>query len=168
MWAFTGYPEWAKDTIITWDISVDFNLREGSTPEPTKFLLIVDVGFPGSCRRVKLDGCLGADSGLVEALMTLQNTPDSSPHPTYNTSVVWSRESFGSIVGFTSLYEVIQIIDGEGTKLHPAYDGFVAQEKDRTYVTTELKSQVHGPRCPKTLWGSISSIFRRTRNPQRE
>ena len=162
MWAFTGYPSPSAELTSIMDASFDFILLEGSITEPTKFRAILDIGIPGTCMRVQLDGCLGADSGLNDAFMTLQNVPGTSPHPTYSTSVVWSRESVGWFSTVVSQYDVIQIVDGEGIKLQPAYDAFVAQEKDKTYVTNELKSQVRGPRCPKLL----GSLFTTERNPE--
>lgn len=147
MWAFTGYQSPSAELTSILDASFDFLLLEGSTAWPTKFRFVLDLGLPGTCKRVKLAGCFGDESGFNDAIGTLQNTPTSNPHPVYSTSFVWLRESRGFFASVTERYEMIQIIDGNGARLQPAYDAFVNREMDKTYVTSELKSQVRGPRC---------------------
>eukprot|EP00549_Striatella_unipunctata_P012586 CAMPEP_0118682188 /NCGR_PEP_ID=MMETSP0800-20121206/5352_1 /TAXON_ID=210618 ORGANISM="Striatella unipunctata, Strain CCMP2910" /NCGR_SAMPLE_ID=MMETSP0800 /ASSEMBLY_ACC=CAM_ASM_000638 /LENGTH=213 /DNA_ID=CAMNT_0006578561 /DNA_START=243 /DNA_END=885 /DNA_ORIENTATION=+ len=133
-WAASGFPrflaEYFDGFIEFWltsfvaeyfDGFIDFWLTEGTLTNPTKFQLFYDFNIPGTCLRYRTNDC-----PIAQLNFTLQNTPfdnDEFPsHELYDSSVVWFREQTGAL-DFT--YEAIQIVDGAGNILQPAYDDFV-------------------------------------------
>jgi hypothetical protein len=85
--------------------------------------------------------------GILDYTMELQNTPASindgkTAHEKYTNSVVWFRKSRTALVSFD--YEFIQIVDGNGAILQPAYDDWLATADAlglRTYITSHLKKK---------------------------
>ena len=51
-------------------------------------------------------------------------------HEKYKNSVVWQRDSYLFGVNATSAtYDLVQVVDGEGNRLEPAWSDFVAYQK---------------------------------------
>lgn len=72
---------------------------------------------------------------LAQFTMDLLTDPNNPDVARYVGSVVWQRRSsffFGMIKPEDSsfVYNVVQIIDGNGTPIQPAYDEFVANVKN--------------------------------------
>ena len=51
-------------------------------------------------------------------------------HEKYKNSVVWLRESYlFGVHGKGADYDLVQVVDGEGNRLEPAWSDFVAYQK---------------------------------------
>lgn len=70
----------------------------------------------------------------------------------YNTSVVWGRPSaiFGIEVG-SAYYDLVQIIDGDGKKLYPAYSDWLeyCQDEGATPQTGSTPGKIHYHEYPR-------------------
>jgi hypothetical protein len=146
-YAIAGYPSITPLAIKLIDATITLNLVQGSIDEPDKFEVYVDISvLPLACDRfMALEQCHG--DGILDYTMELQNTPASindgkNAHEKYTNSVVWFRKSRTALVSYD--YEFIQIVDGNGAILQPAYDDWLATADAlglRTYITSHLKKK---------------------------
>jgi len=137
-WAQIGFGPEIQFLVDLFDVKFNYELLEGTLKFPIKFRIIFDLAIPGTCFRFQLKDCF---EELLNLEITLQNTPregDQWPdHPDYPDSVVWLRTT--TTLGNTGPgYEAIQIVNGMGMELQPAYDDFI------TAMTTGARAPLNG------------------------
>lgn len=144
-WAFSE-SQGCYDAVEGLDLIYGFRLLDGDRSDPKEFQIVPSVKIPGSCLRLSIDDfCLESanvtDFALLRFTMTLvENCADlKTTAQNYQTaddacnagSIIWERRSwfFQNRTDVPSdIYYVIQIIDGSGTKLQPAYNAWVANQ----------------------------------------
>lgn len=146
-YAIAGYPSFIPLALKLFDPTITLNLVQGSVENPERFEVYVDIStFPLACDRfMALENCHG--EGVFDLSMDLQNTPstindDKNAHEKYPNSVVWLRKTNTVLLSFD--YEFIQIVDGNGTILQPAYNDWLATTSSlglRSFVTSHLKKK---------------------------
>ena len=147
-WAFSE-SQGCYDFVEGLDLIYGLRLLDGTRSDPKEFQIVPSVKIPGSCLRLSLDDYCLEDAGidfallrftmtLVEVCATLDVTAqnyDTALEACDAGSTIWERRSwyFQNRNGPPSgIYYVIQIIDGSGNKIQPAYNTWVANQGDTT------------------------------------
>ena len=108
------------------DLVYNFELLDGTLDAPTKFQIIPSLQIPFLCLRLELKECF-IKEGLLDFSMTLTHGAGLPDHPVYEESVVWRRDS--TLFGNSGSYEAVQIIDGDGYRIEPAWSMWVSYQQ---------------------------------------
>lgn len=98
-------------------------MTEGTVDDPRKVQIFPTLNMPDSCFRFHFGPCMNWYIYTDMRLLT-----DPAEKGNYTNSVVWTRHTTGIKPVNNYTYPLIQIIDGDGRPIEPAYSDWLADE----------------------------------------
>jgi len=125
-WAFADDPAFGGnfETVGILDLVYQFRISEGSLEAPRAFNIIPKARNLG----IDLAGAVGEFLLDFSAFLL---TDEQAAARGYPGSVVWDRRSFvaGDNEVTSSRYDLVQVVDGTGSPIQPAYDMWIAYQE---------------------------------------
>lgn len=121
VWSFHDQAtSWGLVAFLDLIYKFQFETAEGGAPDPAN-----NGEDIAAAQIIPTSVNLGIDLTATNLLNFRAELAPKGSHSTYPNSVVWGRPS--SVLGFEGgYYDLVQVIDGDGNKLQPAYNAWVA------------------------------------------
>jgi len=121
-WSFADAPGGNFETVELLDLVYNFRLEFGSLDNPTGFSIIPEARNLG----IKLEGTLA--EWLLDFSMNKMTDEDAKAKG-FPGSIVWDRVSaVGDQAVDSARYALVQVVDGNGTPIEPAYSQWVSHQ----------------------------------------